>query len=330
MGCANRSHHSDQWLAAPNPRPPAARNGRPRDRRARQPPGRRLRGGRALPGPDRVPRAPDRRRDAPTPPASATSSRRSRPTSLWRSRSCAPPTAATGRRRHRRRPRGGRGPEALRRAGDRRHRAQLRLLRVQRRLGAEAGALPRPRPRHPARRRPDRPHGRLAERDELAVAALLHDVGRLVISRLHPGYKVYFDARAHPRAAPARRTRAARHRPRAGRRRPRPALEPAAADRGRDRAPPRRGRRRPARRWSRRRHDRPPRAGRGGLAGTPARQRRALGLDADSAPRPPLRVSAAAPGRRRGSASPARSRLASSTSSAASPRARSTSRSPRR
>lgn len=33
-----------------------------------------------------------------------------------------------------------------------------------------------------------------AERDELAVATLLHDVGRLVISRLHPGYKVYFDA----------------------------------------------------------------------------------------------------------------------------------------
>lgn len=33
-----------------------------------------------------------------------------------------------------------------------------------------------------------------AERDELAVAALLHDVGRLVISRLHPGDKIYFDA----------------------------------------------------------------------------------------------------------------------------------------
>jgi putative nucleotidyltransferase with HDIG domain len=32
------------------------------------------------------------------------------------------------------------------------------------------------------------------ERDELAVAALLHDVGRLVISRLHPGFKSYFDA----------------------------------------------------------------------------------------------------------------------------------------
>jgi putative nucleotidyltransferase with HDIG domain len=35
-----------------------------------------------------------------------------------------------------------------------------------------------------------------AERDELAVVALLHDVGRLVISRLHPGYKTYFDVAA--------------------------------------------------------------------------------------------------------------------------------------
>jgi putative nucleotidyltransferase with HDIG domain len=31
------------------------------------------------------------------------------------------------------------------------------------------------------------------ERDELALAALIHDVGRLVISRLHPGYKTFFD-----------------------------------------------------------------------------------------------------------------------------------------
>jgi len=31
------------------------------------------------------------------------------------------------------------------------------------------------------------------ERDELAVVALLHDVGRLVISRLHPGYQDFFD-----------------------------------------------------------------------------------------------------------------------------------------
>jgi len=33
-----------------------------------------------------------------------------------------------------------------------------------------------------------------AERDELSVTALLHDVGRLVISRLHPGRKPFFDA----------------------------------------------------------------------------------------------------------------------------------------
>jgi len=33
-----------------------------------------------------------------------------------------------------------------------------------------------------------------ADRDELVVAALLHDIGRLVISRLHPGRKTYFDA----------------------------------------------------------------------------------------------------------------------------------------
>jgi hypothetical protein len=35
-------------------------------------------------------------------------------------------------------------------------------------------------------RRPDRPRDRLGRRDELAVAALLHDIGRLVISSLHP------------------------------------------------------------------------------------------------------------------------------------------------
>ena len=32
------------------------------------------------------------------------------------------------------------------------------------------------------------------DRDELIVAALLHDIGRLVISKLHPGRKTYFDA----------------------------------------------------------------------------------------------------------------------------------------
>ena len=52
-----------------------------------------------------------------------------------------------------RRPRGDRRAQALRRAGDRRHGADLRLLRVKRRLGAEARALPHPRTGHPARRR---------------------------------------------------------------------------------------------------------------------------------------------------------------------------------
>jgi putative nucleotidyltransferase with HDIG domain len=32
------------------------------------------------------------------------------------------------------------------------------------------------------------------DRDELVVASLLHDIGRLVISRLHPGRRTYFDA----------------------------------------------------------------------------------------------------------------------------------------
>ncbi len=32
------------------------------------------------------------------------------------------------------------------------------------------------------------------ERDELVAAALLHDIGRLVVSKLHPGRRAYFDA----------------------------------------------------------------------------------------------------------------------------------------
>lgn len=36
-----------------------------------------------------------------------------------------------------------------------------------------------------------------ADRDELVVAALLHDVGRLVISKLHPGRRAHSDATAH-------------------------------------------------------------------------------------------------------------------------------------
>lgn len=33
-----------------------------------------------------------------------------------------------------------------------------------------------------------------SDRDELVVTALLHDIGRLVISKLHPGRRTYFDA----------------------------------------------------------------------------------------------------------------------------------------
>ena len=36
------------------------------------------------------------------------------------------------------------------------------------------------------------------DRDELAVAALLHDIGRLVVSKLHPGRRTYFDATSRP------------------------------------------------------------------------------------------------------------------------------------
>ncbi len=228
-------------------------------------------------------------------------------------------------------PRGGRRAQALRRAGDRRHRSELRLLRVQRRLGAEARALPRPRPRHPARRRPDRPRGRLGRTRRAR--------GRRAPARRRPARDLPPAPRLqgllrrdlpHPRAAPARRTRAARHRPLAGRRRARPALEPAAADRGRDRAPPRRRRRRPRRDGRHRRHGRPLLPGRGDLAGPAARQRRALRARPRRPARPALRAAAAAPGIARGSASPARSRRASSTSSATSPRAWSTSRSPAR
>jgi putative nucleotidyltransferase with HDIG domain len=42
------------------------------------------------------------------------------------------------------------------------------------------------------------------DRDELAVAALLHDIGRLVISKLHPGKRAYFDSAAR---TPERRLR---------------------------------------------------------------------------------------------------------------------------
>jgi putative nucleotidyltransferase with HDIG domain len=45
------------------------------------------------------------------------------------------------------------------------------------------------------------------DRDELAVAALLHDIGRLVITKLHPGQRPYLDAVSHPPEARLREER---------------------------------------------------------------------------------------------------------------------------
>ena len=169
------------------------------------------------------------------------------------------------------------------------------------------------------------------ERDELAVAALLHDVGRLVISRLHPGYKVYFDA---------------------GSRTPEQRLRDEREQLGIDHALVGGVL---ARRWNLpqriavaiERHHAEDADGLAAMVATadmvahysqgeaisPERlraSRRALRPRPRRPPRPALRAAAAAPRAPAGSASPARSRPASSTSSATSPRAWSTSRSPAR
>ena len=70
---------------------------------------------------------------------------------------------------------------------------------------------------------------RLPQRDELAVAALLHDVGKLVLGAALRRRAVATEGRERVarRARPPRAPRA-RHRPRAGRRRPGPPLGPAA------------------------------------------------------------------------------------------------------
>ena len=60
--------------------------------------------------------------------------------------------------------------------------------------GTAAGALPRPRPRQPAAADQIGRAVGWPDRDELAVAALLHDIGRLVIISLHPSQRPYFDA----------------------------------------------------------------------------------------------------------------------------------------
>ena len=167
------------------------------------------------------------------------------------------------------------------------------------------------------------------ERDELAAAALLHDIGRLVISRLHPGYKVYFDAASR---TPEQRLRDEREQLGIDH-----ALVGGVL----------------ARRWNLpqrlavaiERHHAEDAEGlaamvavadmvahyTNGEAISPDRLTRGRRADRPrpgGAPRPPLRAAAGDAPRRAGSASHARSRPASSTSSGTSPRAWSTSRSP--
>ena len=169
------------------------------------------------------------------------------------------------------------------------------------------------------------------ERDELAVAALLHDIGRLVISRLHPGYKVYFDALAR---TPEQRLRDEREQLGIDH-----ALVGGVL----------------ARRWNLpqriavaiERHHAEDAEGLAAMVATadmvahysqgeavsPERLRASAercGARADGAARPALRAALSASRRLPGSASPVRSRPASWTSSATSPRAWSTSRSPAR
>ena len=71
----------------------------------------------------------------------------------------------------------------------------------------------------------------LTARDELAVAALLHDVGRLVLAELYGGFELD-DRRRHARGADPPRAARARHRPRAGRRGAGPPLGHVAERRG--------------------------------------------------------------------------------------------------
>ena len=183
-----------------------------------------------------------------------------------------------------------------------------------------------------ARRRARRPRAaRLGQRDELAVAALLHDVGRLVLARaLRRG------ATAPTLGAEAPEERLRRERRELG-------IDHAlvgavlvrrwglpAADRRRDRAPSRGRCRRARRRDQARRHDRPPRRRRPRSRRTrmrsgrqrPGARRGRAARACSSSSRTSGSAAAAPPSR-------ARCRRARSTRSAGWPRARSTSRSPR-
>ena len=112
------------------------------------------------------------------------------------------------------------------------------------------------------------------DRDELAVASLLHDIGRLVIANLHPGDRGHLDAVVKP---PEQRLREERDRL---------GIDHAlvggvlarrwnlpSRDRRRDRAPSRRGRRGPGGDGRDRGHDRPLQPGRDGCSRATARLR---------------------------------------------------------
>ena len=107
----------------------------------------------------------------------------------------------------------------------------------------------------------------IGDRDELALAALLHDIGRLVIARLHPGLRRALRRRGatpEERIAEERRELGIDHALVGGVLARRWNIHARIA-RG-DRAPPRRRGRGPGRRDPRRRHGRPPHRGLPGLA----------------------------------------------------------------
>ena len=138
----------------------------------------------------------------------ATSPRRSRPTPRWRSRSCAPPTTATARAA---------APAACARRSSRcsadgvadRWRPASRPTTS----STSRARLEPPRALPPPRASPcgSAPSGSARwpaspQRDELAVAALLHDVGRLVLAELY-GYEQAFRGPGETPEERARRER---------------------------------------------------------------------------------------------------------------------------
>ena len=138
----------------------------------------------------------------------ASSPRRSSPTPRWRSRSCAPPTTARARPAA---PAGVReaveslhadGVALARRAA--RHLRHARAARASARSATSASAATPSRCAIAAERIGEL--ARLPQRDELAVAALLHDVGQLVLAELY-GDEHAIDGRGETPEERARRER---------------------------------------------------------------------------------------------------------------------------